>query len=243
MESVLKVDGLTKKFKNFTAVSNTSFELEKGKIYGFIGQNGAGKTTIIRMLAGVSIPTGGKIELFGKSDKEGLSEGRSRIGTIVESPSLYTKLTARQNLEIQKILYNINNDQLVEELLDLVGLDDWGDRKVKDFSLGMRQRLAIAMALVNAPELLILDEPINGLDPMGIVEIRNLLLKLNKEKEMTILISSHILSELYQLATDYIIINRGIIVDKLSLQELDVKCKRAVVLEVEDMEKAKKGSC
>jgi ABC-2 type transport system ATP-binding protein len=240
MESVLKVDGLTKKFKNFTAVSNTSFELEKGKIYGFIGQNGAGKTTIIRMLAGVSIPTGGKIELFGKSDKEGLSEGRSRIGTIVESPSLYTKLTARQNLEIQKILYNINNDQLVEELLDLVGLDDWGDRKVKDFSLGMRQRLAIAMALVNAPELLILDEPINGLDPMGIVEIRNLLLKLNKEKEMTILISSHILSELYQLATDYIIINRGIIVDKLSLQELDVKCKRAVVLEVEDMEKAKR---
>ncbi len=240
MESVLKVDGLTKKFKNFTAVSNTSFELEKGKIYGFIGQNGAGKTTIIRMLAGVSIPTGGKIELFGKSDKEGLSEGRSRIGTIVESPSLYTKLTARQKLEIQKILYNINNDQLVEELLDLVGLDDWGDRKVKDFSLGMRQRLAIAMALVNAPELLILDEPINGLDPMGIVEIRNLLLKLNKEKEMTILISSHILSELYQLATDYIIINRGIIVDKLSLQELDVKCKRAVVLEVEDMEKAKR---
>ena len=240
MESVLKVDGLTKKFKNFTAVSNTSFELEKGKIYGFIGQNGAGKTTIIRMLAGVSIPTGGKIELFGKSDKEGLSEGRSRIGTIVESPSLYTKLTARQNLEIQKILYNINNDQLVEELLDLVGLDDWGDRNVKDFSLGMCQRLAIAMALVNAPELLILDEPINGLDPMGIVEIRNLLLKLNKEKEMTILISSHILSELYQLATDYIIINRGIIVDKLSLQELDVKCKRAVVLEVEDMEKAKR---
>lgn len=240
MESVLKVDGLTKKFKKFTAVSNTSFELEKGKIYGFIGQNGAGKTTIIRMLAGVSIPTEGKIELFGKSDKEGLSEGRSRIGTIVESPSLYTKLTARQNLEIQKILYNINNDQLVEELLDLVGLDDWGDRKVKDFSLGMRQRLAIAMALVNDPELLILDEPINGLDPMGIVEIRNLLLKLNKEKEMTILISSHILSELYQLATDYIIINRGVIVDKLSLQELDVKCKRAVVLEVEDMEKAKR---
>lgn len=240
MESVLKVDGLTKKFKNFTAVSNTSFELEKGKIYGFIGQNGAGKTTIIRMLAGVSIPTKGKIELFGKSDKEGLSEGRSRIGTIVESPSLYTKLTARQNLEIQKILYNINNDQLVEELLDLVGLDDWGDRKVKDFSLGMRQRLAIAMALVNDPKLLILDEPINGLDPMGIVEIRNLLLKLNKEKEMTILISSHILSELYQLATDYIIINRGVIVDKLSLQELDVKCKRAVVLEVEDMEKAKR---
>lgn len=240
MEIVLKVDGITKKFKKFKAVSNASFELEKGKIYGFIGQNGAGKTTIIRMLAGVSIPTGGTIELFGKSDKTGLSEGRNKIGTIVESPSLYTKMTAKDNLEIQKTLYRIKNDKLADELLELVGLSGWGNKKVKDFSLGMRQRLAIAMALVNDPKILILDEPINGLDPMGIVEIRNLLLKLNKEKEITILISSHILSELYQLATDYIIINKGVIVDKLSLKELDVKCRKAVVLEVEDIEKAKK---
>lgn len=240
MEIVLKVDGLTKKFKKFKAVSNASFELEKGKIYGFIGQNGAGKTTIIRMLAGVSIPTEGTIELFGKSDKTGLSEGRNKIGTIVESPSLYTKMTAKDNLEIQKTLYRIKNDKLADELLELVGLSGWGNKKVKDFSLGMRQRLAIAMALVNDPKILILDEPINGLDPMGIVEIRNLLLKLNKEKEITILISSHILSELYQLATDYIIINKGVIVDKLSLKELDVKCRKAVVLEVEDIEKAKK---
>lgn len=240
MEIVLKVDGITKKFKKFKAVSNASFELEKGKIYGFIGQNGAGKTTIIRMLAGVSIPTEGTIELFGKSDKTGLSEGRNKIGTIVESPSLYTKMTAKDNLEIQKTLYRIKNDKLADELLELVGLSGWGNKKVKDFSLGMRQRLAIAMALVNDPKILILDEPINGLDPMGIVEIRNLLLKLNKEKEITILISSHILSELYQLATDYIIINKGVIVDKLSLKELDVKCRKAVVLEVEDIEKAKK---
>lgn len=240
MEVVLKVDGLTKKFKNFNAVSNASFELEKGKIYGFIGQNGAGKTTIIRMIAGVSIPTEGTIELFGKSDKASLSEGRNKIGTIVESPSLYTKMTAKDNIEIQKTLYNVKNNSLADELLDLVGLNGWGDKKVKDFSLGMRQRLAIAMALVNDPKILILDEPINGLDPMGIVEIRNLLIKLNKEKEITILISSHILSELYQLATDYIIINKGVIIDKMSLEELDIKCRKSVVLEVEDMEKAKK---
>lgn len=240
MDIVLKADKLTKKFKNFKAVSEASFELERGKIYGFIGQNGAGKTTIIRMIAGVSIPTDGNIELFGKSDKEGLLEGRKKIGTIVESPSLYTKMTAKDNLEIQKTLYGIKNDRIVEELLELVGLSGWENKKVKDFSLGMRQRLAIAMALVNSPEMLILDEPINGLDPMGIVEIRNLLLKLNKEKKLTILISSHILSELYQLATDYIIINKGVVVDRLSLAELDIKCQKAVVLEVEDMEKAKK---
>ncbi|MDE6699186.1 MAG: ABC transporter ATP-binding protein, partial [Lachnospiraceae bacterium] len=221
-------------------VNNVSFELEKGKIYGFIGQNGAGKTTIIRMLAGVSIPNGGTIELFGNSSRDGISEGRKKIGTIVESPALYTKMTARDNIEIQKCLYGIKNDNLANELLSLVGLQGWEDKKVKDFSLGMRQRLAIAMSLVNNPELLILDEPINGLDPMGIVEIRQLLQRLNNERKITILISSHILSELYQLATDYIIIDKGIIVDKLSNADLDVKCQKAVVLEVEDIETAEK---
>ncbi len=240
METILKVNSLTKKFGGFIAVNNVSFELEKGKIYGFIGQNGAGKTTIIRMLAGVSIPNGGTIELFGNSSRDGISEGRKKIGTIVESPALYTKMTARDNIEIQKCLYGIKNDNLANELLSLVGLQGWEDKKVKDFSLGMRQRLAIAMSLVNNPELLILDEPINGLDPMGIVEIRQLLQRLNNERKITILISSHILSELYQLATDYIIIDKGIIVDKLSNADLDVKCQKAVVLEVEDIETAEK---
>lgn len=240
METIIKVNSLTKKFGGFIAVNNVSFELEKGKIYGFIGQNGAGKTTIIRMLAGVSIPNGGTIELFGNSSREGISEGRKKLGTIVESPALYTKMTARDNIEIQKCLYGVKNDNLANELLLLVGLQGWEDKKVKDFSLGMRQRLAIAMSLVNNPELLILDEPINGLDPMGIVEIRQLLQRLNNERKITILISSHILSELYQLATDYIIIDKGIIVDKLSNADLDVKCQKAVVLEVEDIETAEK---
>lgn len=240
METILKVNALTKKFGGFIAVNNVTFELEKGKIYGFIGQNGAGKTTIIRMLAGVSVPNEGEIELFGSSGREGLLEGRKKIGTIVESPALYSKMTARDNIEIQKCLYGIKDDNLANELLAMVGLQGWEDKKVKDFSLGMRQRLAIAMALVNNPELLILDEPINGLDPMGIVEIRQLLQHLNNERKITILISSHILSELYQLATDYIIIDKGVIIDRLSNAELDIKCQKAVVLEVEDIEAATK---
>ena len=238
METILKVDGVTKQYRKFKAVDNVSFELEKGKIYGFIGQNGAGKTTMIRMLSGVSIPTAGRIELFGESSPEGLLKGRKKIGAIIEAPALYMKLSARKNIEIQKTLYNIKDDKLADNLLELVGLGEWGNKKVKNFSLGMRQRLAIAMALVNTPEILILDEPVNGLDPMGIVDMRNLLLKLNQEKKITILISSHFLTELYQLATDYIIINKGRIIEKLSLAELDEKCQKSVVMQVEDVDAA-----
>lgn len=237
-EVILKLDQITKIYKKFKAVDNASFELEKGKIYGFIGQNGAGKTTIIRMIAGVAVPNSGSISMFGDSSVKGISEGRKKIGAIVESPALYMKITAKQNIEIQKTLYGVENETLVDELLELVGLKDWGNRKVKDFSLGMRQRLGIAMALVNSPEILILDEPINGLDPMGIVEIRQLLIKLNVERKITILISSHILSELYQLASDYIIIDHGRIIQKLSLSELDERCQKSVVVQVEDLQAA-----
>lgn len=238
-DKILKVNGISKTYRKFKAVDNASFELEKGKIYGFIGQNGAGKTTIIRMLAGVSIPDTGTIEIFGDSTPKGISEGRKRIGAIVENPALYMKISAYDNIKIQQMLYGVKNPGLADELLELVGLQAWGKKKVKDFSLGMRQRLGIAMALVGNPELLILDEPVNGLDPMGIVEIRQLLIKLNQERNITILISSHILSELYQLATDYIVINKGQIIEKLTLAQLEEKCEKSVVIQVEDMDRAK----
>lgn len=239
-EVVLSVQGLYKKYGKNLVINNASFELERGKIYGFIGQNGAGKTTIIRMLAGYARPNTGNISIFGDDSEKGLSEGRKRIGLIVENPALYTKMNAYDNIEIQKTLYGIKNPNLADELLTLVGLANVGKRLVKNYSLGMRQRLGIAMALVNNPEILVLDEPVNGLDPMGIVEIRELLLKLNRERNITILISSHILSELYQLATDYIIINRGQIIEKLTLAELDDKCSSYIIMQAEDVEAAKK---
>lgn len=238
-EVILSVQGLNKIYGKNHVVNNASFELERGKIYGFIGQNGAGKTTIIRMLAGYARPNSGNISIFGDSTEKGLSEGRKRIGLIVENPALYTKMNAYENIEIQKTLYGVDNPNLANELLMMVGLANVGKRKVKDFSLGMRQRLGIAMALVNNPEILVLDEPVNGLDPMGIVEVRELLLRLNRERKITILISSHILTELYQLATDYIIINRGQIVEKLTLAELDSKCSSYIVMQPEDVLKAK----
>ena len=191
------------------------------------------------MIVGVALPTKGNIDIFVDGENKGLYEGRKKIGAIVESPALYTKLTARKNLQIQKSLYGINDPNLEVELMELVGLKGWEDKKVKDFSLGMRQRLAIAMALVNDPQILLLDEPINGLDPMGIVEVRNLIKMLCEKKQITVLISSHILSELHQLATDYIIIDKGNIVKKMSLNELDNQIERFVALQVEDKEAAK----
>ena len=236
---ILTVDGMTKRYGKTNVVNNATFQLERGKIYGFIGQNGAGKTTIIRMIAGYTKLTAGRIAIYGDSSEKGLAEGRKRMGIIVEQPALYKNMTAYDNLEIQKTLYGIKNDMLTDELLQLVGLANIGKRKVKNFSLGMRQRLGIAMALVNSPEILILDEPVNGLDPVGIVEIRELLLKLNRERNITILISSHILSELYQLASDYIIIHRGCILDKLTTQQLDGKCTSHIVVQAEDTVAAK----
>ncbi len=238
-EVILSVEGMTKRYGKNNVVSNASFQLERGKIYGFIGQNGAGKTTIIRMLAGYAKLNAGRVTIFGQSTEKGLAEGRKKMGIIVENPALYKNMSAYDNIEIQKTLYGIKSDTLTEELLQLVGLANIGKRKVKNFSLGMRQRLGIAMALVNSPEILILDEPVNGLDPVGIVEIRELLLKLNRERNITILISSHILSELYQLATDYIIIHRGCILEKLTLEQLDQKCASYIVVQTEEREAAK----
>ncbi len=236
---VLSVNGITKRYGNTTVVNNANFDLERGKIYGFIGQNGAGKTTIIRMLAGYADANGGNISIFGDSSVTGLAAGRKRMGIIVENPALYKNMNAYDNLKIQMTLYGIKNPGLADELLQLVGLADVGKRKVKNYSLGMRQRLGIAMTLVNNPEILVLDEPVNGLDPMGIVEVRELLIKLNKERGITILISSHILAELYQLATDYIIIHNGCILERMTLAELDAKCCNYIVLQTEQAAEAK----
>jgi len=235
---ILKITNLTKKYKDKLALDNISFEIEKGKIYGFIGENGAGKTTTIRAITGLTVIDEGIIELFGKSDKKGLEQARKKMGCLVERPILSLDDTAFNNLKMQQILFGYNDDEKIEKLLERVGLNNVKNKKVKDFSLGMKQRLGIALSLINNPELLILDEPVNGLDPMGMVEVRNLLSSLCEEDGITIIISSHILAELYQLVSDYIIISNGRIIDTLSKKELDKKCSSCVIIETKEINKA-----
>lgn len=239
MESiVMETKGLSKKYRQTLALDNVSLKLEKGKIYGFIGQNGAGKTTLIRMITGLAFPTSGELKLWGKTGDKELQEQRKRIGSLIEGPALYPYMTARQNMEVQRIQRGIPDKSIIDKTLELVGLSDTGRKKVRNFSLGMKQRLGIGVALLNTPEFLILDEPINGLDPAGIVDVRNLIKKLNKEYGMTILISSHILEELYNTATDFIIINKGRILEELSEAELNAKCKQHIEIRTMDTQKA-----
>ncbi len=235
---VMEVKGITKKYRDHAALDNVSLKLEKGKIYGFIGQNGAGKTTLIRLITGLAFPTSGEIYLWGKTGDAQLQQQRKRIGSLIESPALYPYMTAYQNMEVQRIQKGIPDKSIIDKTLELVGLSDTGKKKVRNFSLGMRQRLGIAIALLNAPEFLILDEPINGLDPVGIKEVRNLIKKLNKEYGMTILISSHILEELYNTATDFVIIDKGRIVEEISEDELNEKCKQHIEIKTPSSEKA-----
>ncbi|NRY59366.1 ABC transporter ATP-binding protein [Clostridium beijerinckii] len=234
MTYVLETKNLTKKYKNTQALDGVDIKLEKGNIYGFVGQNGAGKTTLIRLITGLSFPTSGELYLFGQTGEKNLQEQRKRLGCMVETPALYPNMTAYQNLEIQRIQRGIPDKKVIEDTLELVGLKDTGKKKAKDFSLGMKQRLGIALALINDPEFLILDEPVNGLDPVGIVEIRELIKRLNKEKGMTILISSHILEELYHTADHYIIISHGNILETLTQEELNEKCKKHIAINVDD---------
>ncbi|MBR2295507.1 MAG: ATP-binding cassette domain-containing protein [Clostridiales bacterium] len=239
MESiVMEAKGITKKYRGNAALNNVSLRLQKGKIYGFIGQNGAGKTTLIRMITGLAFPTEGEISLWGKSGERELQEQRKRIGSLIEGPALYGNMTAYQNMEVQRIQRGIPDRSVIDKTLELVGLSDTGKKKVRNFSLGMRQRLGIAAALLNTPEFLILDEPINGLDPAGIKDIRNLVKKLNREYGMTILISSHILEELYNTATDFILIDKGRIIEELSESELNEKCKQHIEIKTPVSEKA-----
>lgn len=228
MNYVLETENLTKDFGSFRALDRVSVKLEPGKIYGLIGRNGAGKTTLMRLAAGLSFPSKGSISLFGRSGEKALQEERKRIGCMIEHPGMIGNMNAKENLRVRRVLKGIPNEETEDELLKLVGLSNAGKKKAKDFSLGMKQRLGIADALIGSPELLILDEPINGLDPLGVVEIRRLLIKLCRENHITVLISSHNLPELYQTVTDYIIIHKGQVIKTLNQEELDEKCKRHI---------------
>lgn len=237
-EIVLKTQNFSKKYGDYLAVNNINMTIEKGQIYGFIGQNGAGKTTLIRMIAGLIQKTSGEIEILGATNEVELNESRARIGSLVEMPVFYPNMSAKDNLEVSRLVRGVTGKNSVDEVLELVGLKDLGKKKVKNFSLGMKQRLGIANALLGNPRILILDEPINGLDPVSIVEIRELLKKINKEQDVTILISSHILGELSELATNYGIINKGKLIEEISSKELNEKCKQYIEIQVDDSKKA-----
>ena len=242
MEYILKTNGLCKQYKSFKALNGLTMNVPKGSIYGFIGKNGAGKTTLIRLICGLQFPTEGSFEIYGtKNTDAGICSARRRIGAVVETPSIFPEMTAQENLKHQFRIIGIPSFEKVDELLELVGLADTGKKKAKDFSLGMRQRLGIAIALCGDPDFLILDEPINGLDPQGIIEVRELILKLNRENNITVLISSHILDELSKLATHYGFIDKGAVVREMSAQALIDACRKCIMLTVSDTEAAVKA--
>jgi ABC-2 type transport system ATP-binding protein len=236
-QSIVKTTGISKRYGERYAVENMSMEIQRGQIYGLIGQNGAGKTTFIRLLTGLISPTEGRIELFGESGAR-LGKARARIGSIVETPSLFPNMTAACNIETQRRLAGLPAGTDTDAMLRLCGISGTGNKKVRDFSLGMRQRLALAISLITGPEFLVLDEPINGLDPKGIVENRKMLKSLSRDKGITILISSHILSELAQLATNYGIIHNGRLIKQLSATELQSECRRYVEILTDDISRA-----
>lgn len=223
-ETVIEAKELTKQYIKQKAVNSASFRIKKGSICGLIGPNGSGKTTIMKMMGGLVLPTGGEIELFGKTSEKELAKSRSRMSFMIETPYAKEALNARENLEKQRIQKGIPDKKRIDEVLKIVGLSDTGKKPVKAFSLGMRQRLGIANALLTKPEIMVMDEPINGLDPEGIIEIRELLKTLNRDEHVTIVISSHILSELSLLCTDYIFIYNGNIRRMLTADELKKEC-------------------
>ena len=236
-ELLLSTSALTKQFGRHKAVDKVSMHIKRGAIYGFIGRNGAGKTTTLRMIGGLASPTAGEIEMFGCRGRE-LKQIRSRVGCLIEGPGLYGNMTARDNMKMKCLLLGVQKKGYIEELLEVVGLKDVGKKHVKRYSLGMKQRLGIAMALIGEPDLLVLDEPINGLDPQGIAEVRETILRLNKERNMTILISSHILEELSKIATDYGIIHQGTLLQEITDEELRERCNERLEITLSSPELA-----
>ena len=235
MEYVLETNGLSKRYRAFTALNGLNMHIPKGSIYGFVGRNGAGKTTLISLICGLQEPTSGSFILYGaKNTDTKIERARRRMGAVVESPAVYPDMTAEENLRQQYLVLGMPSADGIAELLHLVGLDGTGKKKVKNFSLGMRQRLGIAVALAGNPDFLVLDEPVNGLDPQGIIEMRELILKLNREHGITVLISSHILDELSRLATHYGFIDGGRMVKEMSAEELEKRCRKCLRAEVSD---------
>ncbi|MCH5198565.1 MAG: ATP-binding cassette domain-containing protein [Oscillospiraceae bacterium] len=233
MDYVLQTNALCKNYGAFKALTGVSMHVPKGAIYGFVGKNGAGKTTLIRLICGLQAPSSGEYTLYGrKSTDKKIQLSRRRMGAVVETPSIYLDMTAEDNLKEQYRVLGLPSYDGLSELLELVGLEDTGKKKARNFSLGMRQRLGIAVALCGDPDFLVLDEPANGLDPQGIIEIRELVLKLNREKQITVLISSHILDELSKFATYYGFIDGGRIVKEISAKELEEACRKCTRVEV-----------
>lgn len=233
MDYILTTDGLEKRYRKFQALNGLTMRVPKGSIYGLVGRNGAGKTTLIRLVCGLQEPTSGSFTLYGiENTDKAIVKSRRRMGAVVETPSIYLDMTAEENLKEQYRVLGLPSFDGITELLKLVGLENTGRKKARHFSLGMKQRLGIAVALAGDPDFLVLDEPTNGLDPQGIIEMRELILKLNRERQITVLISSHILDELSRLATHYGIVDGGRMVKELSAQELEAVCRKCMRLEV-----------
>lgn len=236
MDYLLTAQNLCKQYKSFKALSGFSMHVPKGAIYGIVGKNGAGKTTLIRLLCGLQRPTSGSFTLYNTPyNHPSIHKIRRRMGGVVETPSIYLDLSAEENIREQYRVLGNPSFEGIPELLRLVGLEHTGKKRAKDFSLGMRQRLGIAVALAGDPDMLVLDEPTNGLDPQGIIEVRELILKLNRERQITVLVSSHILDELARLATHYGFIDRGHMVKEISAEELEGACRKCIRVQVSNV--------
>jgi len=229
MEYLLETSGITKRYGKKTVLNNIDLHVKQGDIYGLVGRNGAGKTTLMRIICGLSQQTNGSFSIFGR-DGNDLGDITSRRGLLIESPGLYEGLDAKTNLRIKCKLVGIDDEKEAERLLKLIGLDNTGKKKVKHFSLGMKQRLGIGIALAGNPDLVVLDEPINGLDPQGIIQVRDMIMRLNRENGTTFIISSHILDELSRIATKYGIINNGELIEECGADELNEKCESRIEL-------------
>ena len=236
MDYILETRSLSKHYGHFKALDSMDMHVPKGAIYGLVGKNGAGKTTLIRLICGLQEPSAGSFTLYGTENRDkAIVKARRRMGAVVETPSIYLDMTAEDNLKMQYRVLGLPSFEGIGELLQLVGLENTGRKKARHFSLGMKQRLGIAVALAGDPDFLVLDEPVNGLDPQGIIEIRELILKLNRERQISVLISSHILDELSRLATHYGFVDSGRMVKEISAEELDAVCRKCVRLVVSDV--------
>lgn len=237
MDTILTTESLSKHYGKFKALDNVSMHIPKGAIYGFVGRNGAGKTTLIRLICGLQEPDSGTYTIYGTAnDDKAISKQRARMGAVIETPSIYMEMSAEENLKQQARILGLPSFDGIDELLKLIGLEQTGNKKAKHFSLGMRQRLGIGIALVNDPDFLVLDEPTNGLDPQGIIQIRELILKLNQNRQITLLISSHILDELSKLATHFGFIDNGRIVKEISAEQLEMMSRQYLRLEVDNIQ-------